>query len=257
MSEKIVIHDLPGEFDTLELYPLSDLHIGDPLVDQKAFDQFCKMILAAPNRYLLSMGDLMNNNLKSSVGSCYEDNMRPKDQKAWLKENLRPLKDRFLLFMQGNHEARSERDADNNITEDIAESLGKRELCRTDEAILKITFGKKENGKRNCYSGYAIHGNGGGKRPGGVVNNIELLGLSIDADFYVMGHAHRKIAYKSGFRRIDTQNNKVLMVERLFVVSSAWTSFGGYAARKMLIPSAKGSVPIILHGREKRADAVV
>lgn len=37
----------------------------------------------------------------------------------------------------------------------------------------------------------------------------------------------------------------------LYVVSSSFQDFGGYAAKKMMRPSALGSTPIYLSGREK------
>ena len=36
---KVIKHDLP-QFDTLEIYPLADVHIGDPLHDKKRAKQF-------------------------------------------------------------------------------------------------------------------------------------------------------------------------------------------------------------------------
>lgn len=257
MRERILAHNLPEEFDTVELYPLSDLHYGDPACDVPAFERFAEYILAAPNRYLLSIGDNINNATKSSVSNVYNETCPPREQKKWLIKRLEPLKERILVMMDGNHEYRNTKDVDGSITYDIADKLGIASVYKDNEAVIKVTFGKKDNGKRNCYTVYCTHGNGGGKRPGGAVNNLELLGLSVDADIFVIGHSHKRMAYKSTFRRIDTKNGVIYPVERLFVVSSSWTTFSGYAARKMLIPSANGSVPVILHGKEKRMDAVI
>lgn len=254
----VIVHSLPQEFETLEIYPLSDLHYGDPNVDMDAFNRFTDMILEQPNRYIVSIGDNVNNSLKSSVGDVYMETASPREQRKWLKQRLEPLKDRILVMVDGNHEYRSTKDADASITLDIADSLGLTSLYADDEAVLKVTFGKKaENGKPRCFTVYCVHGSGGGKRPGSAVNNIEMLAMSIDADIYIIGHVHKRIAYKNSFRRIDTRNNNVIYRERLFVVTSLWLNFGGYAARKMMIPSAKGSVPIILDARTGQMEAHV
>jgi predicted phosphodiesterase len=254
----ILAYNLPQEYDTLELFPLSDLHYGDPNTDTEAFEHFCGMILDKPNRYIVSIGDNINNNTKSSVGSVYDDICSPRKQKKWIVERLNPLKDRILVMLDGNHEYRSTKDVDETISYNIANALGIEGVYAEDEAVLKITFGKKqENGKARCFTVYCTHGSGGGKRPGSTVNNIEMLALSIDADIYIIGHAHKRIAYKNSFRRIDTHNNSILTRERLFVVSSSWVDYGGYAARKMMNPSAKGSVPVILYAKNGYMEARV
>ncbi len=254
----VLVYELPTEIETLEIFPLSDLHYGDPSVDISAFDRFVNMILEQPNRYIINIGDNINNNTKSSVGSVYDDICSPRKQKKWLVERLKPIKDRILVMMDGNHEYRSTKDVDETISYNIADSLGIEGVYAEDEAVLKITFGKKyENGKPRCFTLYCTHGAGAGKRPGGYINNIEMLALSIDADIYVVGHAHKRMAYKNSFRRIDSHNNVILQRERLFVVSSSWIDFSGYAARKMLVPSAKGSVPIILYSRDGYMEARV
>lgn len=263
MAEKIIVHELSTDFTTLELYPLSDLHIGSPFTDTVMFQKFIRYILAEPNRFILFNGDNMNNALKSSVSNVYNETMNPREQKKWLIQELSCVKDRILCFVEGNHEYRTTKEVDLSPVEEIADRLGKYELYREDEAILKITFGKNIGktgsgyGCRIAYSIYVTHGNGGGKRPGSALNNIELLALTTDADIYICGHIHKKMAYKSVIRRIDMHNNTIRAFDRLFAYSAAWQDYGGYAVRKMLPAGSKGSTPIILSGTEKKAEAIV
>ena len=255
----MIIHELSGNIEQLEIYPLSDLHIGDPKTDIKAFRKFVKFIKAEPNRYLIFNGDNINNAIKSSVSNVYNESMNPKEQKKFLRLELQSVENRFLCFVEGNHEHRSTKETDSTIVEDIAEWLGHGDLYRDDEAFIKVSFGKKaKDGRRATYSLYVVHGTGGGKRPGSSVNNIEFSSMAIDnLDVMVMGHAHKRIAYKYQKRVIDMYNNKVRYNDVLCVVSSAWQDFSGYAARKMLTPGAKGAVPIVLSGREKKAEAII
>jgi len=120
-----IIHaELSREFETVEIFPLSDLHIGSSGVDYTLFDQYIKHILAAENRFIVYNGDNMNNATKLSKSNCYAETMRPREQKRWLIEHLEPVKDRILVFNEGNHEARSSKDTDQSIVEDIAVALG-------------------------------------------------------------------------------------------------------------------------------------
>lgn len=249
---------LPEDFETVEIYPLSDLHIGDPRVDKRLFREFLNHIMAEPNRFIIYNGDNMNNAIKSSVSNVYNEEMNPREQKKWLQYELKPVKDRILVFVEGNHEGRTTKDVDQRVVEDIADYLDKGELYRENEAYIKLCFGKRRNSESQmCYTIYVTHGSGGGKRPGSAMNNIELVALGTEADIYIMGHVHKKMAYKNAVRRPDLRNNNILEQERLFVVSSHWSEFGGYAARKMYNPSAKGSVPIKLYDGVKKMEAVI
>jgi len=254
----IIEVNLPECFDKVEILPLSDLHLGDKNCDLKAFNKFIQYILAAPNRYLIYNGDNIDNATRSSVGDVYESALSPREQKKYLEKALEPVKDRILVFVEGNHEYRTRKDTDMHIVEDIADHLGKADLYYPDEAYLKVKFGRrKSSGSQMVYTIYVTHGAGGGKRIGSAVNNLELLGLSVIADIYVVGHTHNKVGFKRSIRVPDLHNSNIIQTERLFVISSSWLSFGGYAARKMLLPGAKGSAPITLYGGEKKMEVVI
>ena len=254
-----IIHlDLPKEWDKAEIYALSDLHRGDAFMDLPLFYRFRDHILAEPYRYVLCIGDLANNATKNSVSNVYNEQISPSQQRKWLKKELYPLRERIKIIIPGNHEYRTIKESDVDITEDLADVLGISEYFRPEEAVLKVTLGRGKNGKKVCYTIYCVHGAGGGGTAGGALNRVVSLSNSIDCDIYIMGHVHRKIAHKDVFRRVDLRNNIVTDDnERLYVTSSSYTSFGGYAARGMFRPSAKGSVPISLSGIEKNFTAKV
>lgn len=244
---------LSEEFDYIELFPVSDLHLGSRLCNLPKFRKFTNMILAEPNRFIILNGDLINNNVAGAVGSPFEDDMTPREQKRALKEELKPLKERILVIVSGNHERRTKKTNDENPLEDVAEYLERP--YREEECFLKLSLGKGANGKRIAYSIFVTHGSGGGKRPGSSLNNIELLSLSVFAEIYILGHVHKKTAHKAGIRVPDLHNNQIRTVDQLYVISSSYQSYGGYAAQKMLRPSALGSVPIYLSGTEKYYEA--
>lgn len=141
--QKIISHQLSTEFNTLEIYPLTDLHIGDKKTDVKIFREFINFIKAEPNRYVTVQGDLMNNATKSSVSNVYEEIMNPQEQKKWLIVELREIKDRILCIVPGNHEERSTKDVDNHPLEDVAIALGLEDLYFHDGAFVKVSFGKR------------------------------------------------------------------------------------------------------------------
>lgn len=240
-----------GEFDELEVYPVADVHLGDPKTDEGMFSRFTAFILKEPNRYIILNGDLINNAIKSSVSNVYNEVISPKHQKYVMADYLRPLKDRILCMVPGNHEERNTKDVDNDITEDIAHLIGCQDRYRENGAYLNIQFGKDAHGRKLSYTGYVVHGVGGGKRAGAPANVLEMLPLSYIADFYVIGHMHRRLGFKNSYFRPNATWTRLEQFERAFTIASPWQDFGGYAQRKLYTPQVKGAKPMILSGKSK------
>ena len=258
MSEKLIVHELPSEFNELEVYPLCDLHIGDDKTDIKLFQQFVKFILEKPNRYLTLQGDLMNNALKSSVSNVYNETMNPHEQKKWLIKELRPIASRVLCVVSGNHEERSGKDADVHLMEDVAMALGVEKNFRGNGAFMKVSFGKGDNGKKVAYTFCCIHGFGGGSKPGASANRIEEFLYSMEGiDIMIMGHVHKKLSGRPSRLVIDPRNNIISQKDIMWVIASPWQDHGGYAFRMMLKPSPKGKTTIRLSGKEKHFESII
>ena len=245
---KMIEVKLPEYFDEVEVYALSDLHVGCQEFNETMFHNFVRHILEKPNRYIITNGDLMNNALKSSISNVYNETMSPSQQKRWLKDHLNPIKDRIMVMVGGNHEERSSKESDVDLTMDIAEYLGVP--YSKNEAYLQIQLGKNTKGNRKplCYGVYAVHGCGGGGRPGSALNRIENLSMNIFANVYIMGHVHKKMSYKAIYRQPDPQNKTIKEIEQLFIISGAWCNYGGYAARMMLRAGSLGASVFTLSG---------
>lgn len=254
MKERILVADLPTTYDYIELYPISDLHVGDPEFKEKEFLNFIDYVRKNERAYIITLGDLVNNAIKSSVSNVYNETMSPNQQKKYIVEVLKPVANKIIAMTTGNHEHRNEKEVDNDITQDIAIMLGIEEKYCKNDIRLKVCFGRrKDNTKKVAYTIYANHGYSSGRRIGGVMNNAELAGLNFEnVDIYIFGHAHKKAVYKNTAFVFDDKNNVVVPKERYFVLTSAWTGYSGYARRKLLIPSAPGTVKIVLSGEEKK-----
>lgn len=258
--DKILVADLPSELEHIELYPIADIHVGDPEFKEKEFLAFIDYIAKTENAYVILLGDLINNAIKSSVSNVYNETMNPQQQKLWIVEHLKPIASKILAITGGNHEQRSKKETANDITQDIAMMLGIQDRYQENDIKLKIRLGRLKtcNVKKVAYNVYATHGFSTGRRIGGVMNNLELSALNYEnVDVYIIAHAHKKAVYKNTAFIFDDRNNNVIERERYFVLTSAWTGYSGYARRKMLIPSAFGTVKIILSGTEKKVSVEV
>jgi len=253
--EKILVADLSSEFECIELYPVADVHVGAQEFKEKEFLAFVDYVAKTDNAYVILLGDLINNAIKSSVNNVYNETMSPQQQKLWIVENLKPIAHKILAMTDGNHERRSKKETDNNITQDIAMMLGIQDKYQENDIKLKVRFGnwKGHQPKKLAYNIYATHGFSVGRRIGGVMNNLELSALNYEnVDVYIIAHAHKKAVYKNTAFLFDDRNNNVIERERYFVLTSSWTGYSGYAKQKMLIPNAYGTVKITLSGIEKK-----
>lgn len=228
------------EFDQpITIFPISDVHFGalDHMTDEWA--NFCKMVEQTPNAYVILGGDLINNNTRNSVGSPWDDTVRPREQKKRMVEYLSPIKNKILCCVTGNHEARSLKDADDDPTYDIMTKLDLEHLYRPNICFMKVSLGRRaDNSPIQSYTFAVTHGAGGGIYTGATVNRNERFGNVIDGlDCLIVGHTHKGTVSKPSKIVIDRKNSSVSMSYYTVISMTSWMNYGGYALKKMLLPS--------------------
>lgn len=234
--------------DEVIIYPISDVHMGSIDHNKKAWEQFTDMFTKQQNAYMLLGGDMINNNTRSSVGSPFEDTIRPREQKRLLAEYLRPIKNRIICAVSGNHCRRSGKDADDDPMYDVMCKLDIEDIYRENGAFVKLQIGTRATNDKamQAYTIYVTHGAGGGIYTGAAVNRNERFGMIIDGlDLLVVGHTHKGAITKPEKIVIDARNNRVSRRSFTVVSSVSWMEFGGYAMQKMLLPSASCDPQII------------
>ena len=239
---------------------ISDVHYGALEHMEKEWQNFIQTVLADPDLYLILGGDLINNNTRSSVGSPWNDTVRPSEQKKRMVEYLTPVKDRILCCVSGNHERRSMKDVDDDPTYDIMTKMDLEEVYRQNAAFMKLQLGQRPNepNKGNATYTFAVtHGAGGGVYTGATVNRNERWGNTIEGlDCLIVGHTHKGTVSRPSKIVFDPYNNKVTLKEYLVVSCVAWQNYGEYALQKMLLP-AMTAKPQILHLSDKEKNIEV
>ena len=248
---KVIKCDLPY-MESMELHPMSDLHLGDPHSDFKLIMETIEHIKNTPNAYCILDGDLMDTAIASSIGDTYGASLQPMEQ---LKECVRifePIKDKILAVLPGNHEHRIYKQDGIDMSSLLCSQLGIADKYSNTTALLFIRFGERRDGRnhrrRQLYTVYVTHGSGGGRREGGKVNRLADLAAIVDADIYIHGHTHLPLVFRESFFRVSGANSSVSLVEKLFVNCSAALSYGGYGDAQGYKPSSKKSPVIYLNG---------
>ena len=236
----LIIHRLP-ECKEARLYVIGDLHVGAIESNIKGWEQFVQKILQDKNAYIVILGDMMNNATRSSVSNVFEDTMRPREQKKYLMGALKCLTERILCIVPGNHEQRN-KDVDDEPLYDVACKLDLEDVYRPNCAFVKICFGNRDKGERTVplqtYVLAVTHGTGGGIYTGATVNRNERFGMVLEGvDVLCVGHTHKGTISKPSKIVVDIHSNCVKQQSMTVISACSWLSYGGYAMRKMLLPS--------------------
>ena len=240
---ELITHDFPGP---ITIYPISDVHLGAMEFAELEWQNFIKKVESEDAKLILA-GDLLNNGIRScKFVNPFDEVIRPRDAKKRMVEYLKPVADRILCVVSGNHERRTFKDDDQDLTYDICSKLDIEELYRENIAFMKIGCGTRKNpGSKNhttrpvnAYTIAVTHGAGGGIYTGAAVNRDERFGNVIDGlDCLVTGHVHKGFVTKPSKIVIDAKNNKVKMAHYTVLSCVSWLNYGGYAARGMLLPA--------------------
>ena len=256
---ELIQHKFLGGHD-ITIIPLSDVHLGAEECMEQEFISFINSVKETPNVYLALGGDLIDNGTRNGVTNVFRATMPPSQQKKEMANILKPVADRILCFVTGNHERRSGKDADDDPVYDVAAKLDLEHLYRENIAFVKIQMGNPEtdnrktnnSAKRPTYTLAITHGSGGGALTGAAVNRNERFGYAIDGvDILIVGHTHKPFSTQPGKIKVDPQNNRVSVKPFRVISSTSWLKWGGYAAQKMLLPSSHCLHTITLRGNKK------
>lgn len=242
---------------TLEIHPLGDLHVGSREFDEKRFLEWRDMILEQPNRMVTLMGDILDNAVKSSVGSPYESLMQPRQQRIHAAELLEPIKDRVIAAVGGNHCHRTTKDNDTDPMEIVLAKLNLEHLYQPELQFVYIRFptATRRRNRRPNYTVLLTHGNSGGMTIGAGLNRMEPYALAMGADLMITGHTHKPAT--APLVRYMPQSSGVMYPREVRVmVATGWLTYNGYPARKMLRPVPIAPNYAILDGGEYKMRVV-
>lgn len=227
----------------ITIVPLSDAHYGSEEFNEVLWHQAIQRIQDDPHCYAVLVGDLIDNGLKNSATNVYRQTVMPRDQKRWLADELKPIKDKILAAVGGNHERRTMREADSDPLYDVLMFLDIGEVYRENIAFLSVSFTYECDGTdkpRTTYLFGITHGAGGGMYVGSSANRAERYGQAIEGlDCLITGHTHKPLTFPVSKLVFDTHAKLVEQRQFVVVVASSFLDYGGYPVQKLLTPTAK------------------
>lgn len=236
----------------INLIFVGDLHFGDENSQYHAVMSYLKKLDA--NNYIVFMGDIIDNALKDSVANIYHQKLSPQEQLNVFIEDIKSIKHKVLLLVNGNHERRTEKQTGINLYALLNEFLDIPFFNTW--GILDISIANQRNsfaGSRNRWNySFAIHhGVVGGRYNEKSAKQNRLLEEVIEnCDAYITAHTHAPLITYQARYVYDNKNKKISKKNILYATVGGFVE-PLYANEKMLPPSSAMILHISLSGYQK------
>src|SRR5271166_6109326 len=239
---------VPDSFETIELAPLYDVHMGSKEHDGKLFQRHLEWIAETPNVLSWLGGDIFENKTANEAYMGH-DPLSPEEQLLLATETLAPIQHKLFCSFPGNHEARTAKQAGMDSAKRLAENL--RLPYFTDYVIITIKW------RGNKFRILAMHGAGGGSTPGAQRNSARKELTWIHPDIIWSGHLHQPLTDPVKMFCFDQKTDEVYEKDSLVIISPSYVKyFGGYAAAKRLSPGLRG-LGVVTLNEDGRLDSSV
>lgn len=245
-ADQIVTRDM-SEFSKIYIVPLSDFHIGAPAVAVDVIRGYVEWIRQHPEAICILNGDLMDCATKVSVPELFDDLMTPDNAYKFVKQLLKPIKDKILMITRGNHEEMIWKQVGCDYMDRLAGDLGGIPY-KPDGGMFGIRLGKNgKDGHRRMLWGYATHGWGGARTVGAKANKIEELTKAVGVQLYILSHDHTQIIHRLNKKvpprsGISFTHPIYMRTERTMLCNSGgFVEYEGYVRRKGYAPQDAGT----------------
>lgn len=244
--------------DNVIIIPIADVHIGDRLSNLKLFKEALQRIKNESNTYTIINGDLCNMALKNSKSDVYSDSLSPMEQILEITDYLRPIKDKILVIGTGNHEDRTQKETNIDVTRIVARELDIEDRYANGWWYLYLTFGKDIKGRAITYGITGLHGYGGGRKSGAKINRLEDMSNVVIADLYIMSHTHKPISTKNCIYIPYYQSKALTKQEMYYLMTNSFLeSDGGYAEKMGFPPSNTSMTEAELSGIKRKIKVII
>ena len=97
---KPIIFNCPKDYESVELFPIHDLHYGNECFNLAKWNRLHDLILDEPNRYVVWVGDLLENSIPfSNHSDCLTQMYSPQEQKEYITALFKEFKHRTIAIL--------------------------------------------------------------------------------------------------------------------------------------------------------------
>lgn len=254
-----------SSFEEVELIPIADVHIGNPLCNEALLKQIVDYILEEPEnekcaRICLLNGDLCETVTRQSIGDPFSQVYSPQTQIALITKYLKPLtatsekypQGKILSYCAGNHDhQRQYKDSGISAATSIACALGLEDRFSVDGCYSFIKLQRLYSPKdKLIYTVYNQHMTGGGSSVGSKANRVSKITNGLIADLVVGSHVHTPITFKEDIILPQPHTQRLMQHTVTYVVTNAFLNYGDYAQKNGMKPATQ-AIPKIYMKQER------
>lgn len=231
------------------------MHIGAGTWRRKKFDELVQYAQDTEALWIYN-GDGMDNGTKNSPGnSVAEQDMTPNKQVQYMADKFRPIAHNCIGMTGGNHDHRTKKESQYDLTEEVAYMLGVHYFLYELYAIIT----KRDHNGGTGYTLYANHSASGGKSSGLVANSVQRdwIAWNENVDIFIKGHDHNVGLFPIASNFVDTSN--ICVTERIRWIWLPGSLLGrakSYAAKKPYSPQPKLYYSVMLDMRKGRKNVM-
>lgn len=235
--------------DKFTLYPIGDIHCGTIHCAEGKIKAAVKSIADDPFAMWIGMGDYADCIVPHDkrwdvdvVAEWVEKSNVAESQRQWLVKLFKPIADKCVGLLSGNHEESIRLYNSQDIHLDLCRDLDVKNLGYS--CFVRFMF---ERGKGNVHQfiGVFQHGSGGAQTEGGKIMRLKKFMDSFDADIYGMGHLHDIKTNVIAELYLD-DGNHIKQRVRVGAITGSWMRSysegmrANYAERKGYTPTVLG-----------------
>lgn len=224
--------------DSVPLVCIQDVHIGAGTWYRKRFEELVKYIHDTDALWFYN-GDGIDNGTKHSPGNAVaEQDMTNNAQLRYLTEQLKPYAHNCIGLNGGNHDHRTKKDSQFDLTEELAYNLGAHYFLYE----MYFIIAKRDHNGGTGYVGYANHSASAGKTSGLTANAVERdwVAWNENVDIFVKGHDHNVGLFPIASNFVDTSNVHVReRIRWIWLPGSFLGRAKSYAGKKPYSPQPK------------------
>ena len=234
---KYVTWTIPAELGNgvIFLLQMTDLQFGHVMCRYDRVVEYRDWVLAAPNRFMLWTGDMLDAWAMHSPGTPWEQISNPQSQVYRMVEMWAPARHRIIGYVGGNHERRPE-PAFGDLGTLVATLL--RIPYSAGRQFVDVRFGQHDPFRISLW-----HGAGGARTKGTVAQVLDRFCQQGDSQLYCMGHLHQPMIMPGWKEYRDSRHRQIKLRKYVGCVGSSflesWNTYGeirGFASTDVLMP---------------------
>lgn len=227
----------------IRIYPFVCWHIGAQQSDGQFIKDLIQKVKKDPNGYWVYMGDGGECVTRLSKGDLYEQTLSPQGQHDKLVDLLKPIADKGLFGIVGNHGNRIYKETGLSFDKNLCHRIGIPYLGQS--AFVNLTV------NRSSYDLYFHHGTDSGVSPQAKLNAAERFTKYINTDALFTAHSHVCISPQPAIVMSNDNNASKIRtnLRHQYICGSAYDSRSGYAEAKGYPPIIPSHIVVEFDGR--------